>query len=67
MRSITRYYTIDIAKAIAIVLVAVGHFEVEPMPEFYKCLNIIIFTSHIPLFMFASGFLCVACCAGMCW
>ncbi|MDE6377245.1 MAG: acyltransferase family protein [Duncaniella sp.] len=60
MKSSTRYYTIDIAKAIAIVLVAIGHFEVEPMPEFYKDLHTVIYTFHMPLFMFASGFLCIA-------
>ena len=60
MKSITRYYTIDIAKAIAIVLVAVGHFDVEPRPEFYKDLNAVIYSFHMPLFMFVSGFLCVA-------
>lgn len=55
-----RYETIDIAKAIAIILVAIGHFEMKPEPDFYRSLRTIIYTFHMPLFMFASGFLCVA-------
>lgn len=55
-----RYYTLDIARAIAIILVAIGHFDVEPMPSFYRYLHDIIYSFHMPLFMFVSGFLCVA-------
>lgn len=55
-----RYYTLDIAKAIAIILVAVGHFDVDPMPAFYAGLRSVIYTFHMPLFMLASGFLCAA-------
>ena len=60
MKTTARYNTIDIAKAIAIVLVAIGHFDVEPMPEFYQGLDKVIYTFHMPLFLFVSGFLCVA-------
>ncbi len=52
-----RFYTLDIARALAIILVAIGHFDVEPMPVFYKNLHDIIYTFHMPLFMFVSGFL----------
>ncbi|WP_301197099.1 acyltransferase family protein [uncultured Duncaniella sp.] len=55
-----RYYTLDIARAIAIILVAVGHFNIEPMPQFYRYLIDVIYTFHMPLFMFVSGFLCIA-------
>lgn len=55
-----RYDIIDIAKAIAIILVAIGHFDIEPAPYFYNALHTVIYTFHMPLFMFASGFLCVA-------
>lgn len=54
-----RILTLDIARAIAIILVAIGHFVVEPMPTFYKGLHDIIYTFHMPLFMFVSGFLSI--------
>lgn len=54
-----RFFTLDIARALAIILVAIGHFDVEPMPGFYQTLRRIIYLFHMPLFMFVSGFLCV--------
>lgn len=54
-----RILTFDIAKALAIILVAIGHFDVEPSPSFYEKFRETIYTFHMPLFMFVSGFLCV--------
>ena len=48
---------LDIAKAICIVLVVVGHSPSIIYPEWYKTFILGIYTFHMPLFMFASGFI----------
>lgn len=48
---------IDISKAICIVLVVIGHFHPPFSPEWYVAVIKIIYTFHMPLFMFASGYL----------
>lgn len=48
---------IDISKAICIVLVVIGHFHPPFSPEWYVALVNVIYTFHMPLFMFASGYL----------
>lgn len=54
------WYTIDFAKAIAITLVVIGHFSPEQSPFYWQCLHKVIYSFHMPLFMFASGFLYIA-------
>lgn len=57
LRKNIRFETIDIAKAFAIVLVVIGHFQDTRMPLGYDILREVIYLFHMPLFMFASGFL----------
>lgn len=52
-----RYETIDIAKGIAIILVVVGHYTYSHSPELFTKIVDVIYLFHMPLFMFASGFL----------
>lgn len=52
-----RFYTIDIAKAFAIILVVIGHFQNDNLPVGYDIMRDVIYMFHMPLFMFASGFL----------
>lgn len=51
-----RIVYIDVAKAICMVLVVVGHYLPDNSPAWYVALNGIIYTFHMPLFMFASGY-----------
>lgn len=55
-----RIVLFDIAKALCIVLVVVGHYFPENSPVWYECLNKLIYSFHMPLFMFASGFIYMA-------
>ncbi len=55
-----RIVSIDIAKAICIVLVVVGHYVPANSPAWYVALHDIIYTFHMPLFMFASGYVYIA-------
>lgn len=55
-----RNITIDIAKAICIILVVVGHYWPEKSPSWYILLHNFIYGFHMPLFMFASGFIYIA-------
>ena len=55
-----RYETIDVAKAFAIILVVVGHFENSYLPAGYDMMVRVIYMFHMPLFMFASGFIYAA-------
>lgn len=55
-----RIIFIDIAKAICIILVVVGHYVPTNSPVWYVMLHDIIYTFHMPLFMFASGYVYIA-------
>lgn len=56
-----RIVTIDIAKAIGIILVVVGHYIPDDnAPQWYIMLRAFIYSFHMPLFMFASGFIYMA-------
>ena len=55
-----QWYEIDYAKAIAILLVIIGHFEPGYSPYWWMCVLNVIYSFHMPLFMFASGFLYIA-------
>lgn len=48
---------IDIAKAICIVLVVIGHADSQSFPQWYRTIILGIYAFHMPLFMFASGYL----------
>ena len=52
-----RLIGIDVMQGIAMVLVVLGHHLFNFMPEWYKDLFIWIYTFHMPLFIFISGFL----------
>lgn len=47
---------IDIAKGIAIILVVIGHFYPNNSPEWYCVLHDVIYSFHMPLFLFCSGY-----------
>jgi fucose 4-O-acetylase-like acetyltransferase len=51
---------IDIARAICIILVVIGHYLPDNSPNWYLILNNIIYAFHMPLFMFVSGYICSA-------
>jgi fucose 4-O-acetylase-like acetyltransferase len=56
----TRLIQFDIAKAIAIILVVVGHYFPDNAPHWYAQLRSWIYTFHMPLFMFLSGYIYLA-------
>ena len=55
-----RIVFIDVAKAICIVLVVIGHYVPDEAPGWYVALHDVIYTFHMPLFMFASGYVYIA-------
>lgn len=55
-----RIVSLDIAKAICIILVVIGHYIPDNSPEWYRMLHDVIYTFHMPLFMFASGYVYIA-------
>lgn len=57
---VNRIFFIDVAKAICIVLVVVGHYVPDNSPDWYVTVHDIIYTFHMPLFMFASGYVYIA-------
>ena len=52
-----RITAIDIMQGIAMLLVVVGHHFFPFMPEWYRRLYYWVYTFHMPLFIFISGFL----------
>lgn len=55
-----RLVSIDIAKAICIILVVIGHYHPGNAPEWYIFINRFIYSFHMPVFMFASGYIYIA-------
>lgn len=55
-----RLLQFDIAKAICIVLVAIGHYVPEGSPAWYDSIHDWIYMFHMPVFMFASGYIYLA-------
>lgn len=55
-----RLISIDIAKAICIILVVIGHYHPENAPEWYTYIKLFIYSFHMPVFMFASGYIYIA-------
>lgn len=60
MNAKNRILYIDFAKAIAIVLVVIGHYWPDDHPIWYGEMREVIYGFHMPLFMFASGFVYTA-------
>lgn len=52
-----RLVEFDIAKAICIILVVIGHYFPDNSPKWYVWVHDVIYTFHMPLFMFASGYI----------
>lgn len=57
MKRLTEF---DIAKALCIILVVMGHNIPDGLPIWWQATHDIIYTFHMPLFMFASGFIYIA-------
>ena len=55
-----RLLSFDIAKAICIILVVIGHYVPVYSPQWYVGVHDVVYTFHMPLFMFASGFIYMA-------
>lgn len=55
-----RIVYIDIAKALCIILVVIGHYCPDGCPDWWMAVHDFIYTFHMPLFMFASGFVYIA-------
>ena len=54
-----RLLEFDVAKAICIILVVMGHYAVK-QPVWWTTVHDIIYSFHMPLFMFASGYIYIA-------
>ena len=54
-----RNYKIDNIKALLIFLVVIGHFvdELVGKSDVFKCIYIFVYSFHMPLFIFLSGYL----------
>ncbi len=55
-----RIIPLDLAKGICIILVVIGHYCPENSPDWYVWIHDLIYSFHMPLFMFASGYLYMA-------
>jgi fucose 4-O-acetylase-like acetyltransferase len=51
-----RFLSVDISRAICILLVVTGHYEPADSPLWYATVNDVIYGFHMPLFMFVSGY-----------
>ncbi len=56
----TRLISFDIAKALCIILVVIGHYFPGDSPQWYVIFRSWIYSFHMPLFMFASGYIYMA-------
>lgn len=55
-----RLVSFDIAKALCIILVVIGHYFPIDSPQWYATFRSWIYSFHMPLFMFASGYIYMA-------
>jgi fucose 4-O-acetylase-like acetyltransferase len=53
---IKRLISIDIARSLCIILVVIGHYHPENSPQWYDTVIDVIYSFHMPLFLFASGY-----------
>lgn len=51
-----RLIAFDIARAICVILVVLGHYLPDNAPDWYAKINSVIYLVHMPLFFFASGY-----------
>lgn len=51
---------LDIAKALCIILVVIGHFNPQQSPDWWKEIVRFIYSFHMPLFLFASGLIYIS-------
>lgn len=56
----TRLVSFDIAKTLCIILVVIGHYFPADPPQWYVTFRFWIYSFHMPLFMFASGYIYMA-------
>ena len=54
------FYAIEIVRAIAIILVVIGHYSPDNAPLWYDSLLKFIYSFHMPVFLFISGFIYIA-------
>ena len=52
-----RLATLDIARIVCIILVVIGHYDPSDAPVHYSNMLRVIYTFHIPVFLFISGYL----------
>lgn len=52
-----RTVSLDIARGITIVLVVIGHYIPDNSPQWYVIFHRFIYSFHMPLFLFISGFI----------
>ena len=52
-----RTISLDIARAITIILVVIGHYIPDNSPNWYVVFHRFIYSFHMPLFLFISGFI----------
>lgn len=52
-----RLATLDIARMVCIILVVIGHYDPSNAPVQYNNLLKVIYTFHMPVFLFISGYL----------
>lgn len=55
-----RFITLDIARALMIVLVVIGHYDPVDAPNWYHLVIKFIYTFHMPVFLFVSGYVYIA-------
>ncbi|MGQ7853131.1 acyltransferase family protein [Pedobacter sp. WC2501] len=55
-----RFLELDIVKAVCIVLVVIGHYLPANSPDWYVMMNKIIYSFHMPAFMFISGYVYIS-------
>lgn len=53
----SRLLHLDYLRAITIILVVIGHWQVEPMPKYWTDAVTVIYSFHMPLFFAISGYL----------
>lgn len=51
-----RVISFDIARALCILLVVIGHYYPENSPAWYRVIHDVIYSFHMPLFIFISGY-----------
>jgi len=57
--SSNRIISLDIARALCIVLVVIGHYYPDGCPEWWSVVRNFIYTFHMPAFMLLSGYVYV--------